>query len=515
MRWTLTKPTRLLACLQPKKLPLGSRTFSRTSPSRADPNVQKKINEYSRLSPCALSIQQFIEFGHHKEDIETAMASAEFLFQKELPIRIAHMCKIMDGLPESFRLMPNIIQGRKWYEQSMNDILLMQSQLRDGQRGHRDLVLLSVNICKGILARHANIVPLMVSGLHELLDTRKAKQQDVAIYNRFLDELFMSRIGTRLCLGQHMELFEPLVNPENKQQSAWGLIEEHLDLKKLLLESFGRASKLCTATYGHAPKLNISMYSAEGKKTSPQQIPHATPTLQNTFSQVDKLTFSDVPSHLYHILFELLKNSMRAVCETHGTGGQNSSLPAIRAILVKAEHDLTIKIEDQGGGVPCSQMEQLWLYSYTTAPRPNFKTMTFDMNGLPMAGFGYGLPLSRLYSRYFGGDLRLVSTEGYGMDSLIYRQAIASDAKETLTVVQQDDGYGSHFKSREDLIAELAQARQENQELRHCLSKVGKLVGDTTHAMNSRQGSKIGIVGVVKWLVPAMSLLCVYPFRPS
>lgn len=49
------------------------------------------------------------------------------------------------------------------------------------------------------------------------------------------------------------------------------------------------------------------------------------------------------------------------------------------------------------------------------------QTLQDDSDGpAVLAGYGYGLPISRLYARYFGGDLQIISMEGYGTDAYLH-----------------------------------------------------------------------------------------------
>jgi len=97
--------------------------------------------------------------------------------------------------------------------------------------------------------------------------------------------------------------------------------------------------------------------------------------------------------------------------------------------VAKGEYDVSIRVSDKGGGIPRHITDQLFQYLFSTAPRPS---MTPDK--APLAGYGFGLPLSRQYARYFHGDLILYSYDGYGTDAVVYLKTLTHEAKELLPI---------------------------------------------------------------------------------
>ncbi|RWW61086.1 hypothetical protein BHE74_00031863 [Ensete ventricosum] len=122
--------------------------------------------------------------------------------------------------------------------------------------------------------------------------------------------------------------------------------------------------------------------------------------------------FQYVPSHLHLMVFELVKNSLRAVQERFMDSEKD--VPPVRIIVADGIEDVTIKISDEGGGIARSGLPKIFTYLYSTAKNPLDENYEGVSDGVTMAGYGYGLPISRLYARYFGGDLQIISMEGYG-----------------------------------------------------------------------------------------------------
>ena len=94
----------------------------------------------------------------------------------------------------------------------------------------------------------------------------------------------------------------------------------------------------------------------------------------NVFSQKNR-TFSYIPSILRHIVFELLKNSMRATIETHEN---DDELPPIKVVISDGDNnsDIIMKISDEGGGIKRRNINKIWDYFYTTS-----KIQVLDKDG--------------------------------------------------------------------------------------------------------------------------------------
>lgn len=89
---------------------------------------------------------------------------------------------------------------------------------------------------------------------------------------------------------------------------------------------------------------------------------------------------------LRHILFELLKNSMRATIEEHEN---DDELPPIKVVISDGDSnsDIIMKISDEGGGIKRRNINRIWDYFYSTSQ--------IQFLGKDGTDFGVGMSISR------------------------------------------------------------------------------------------------------------------------
>ncbi|XP_051526977.1 pyruvate dehydrogenase kinase, isozyme 4 isoform X1 [Myxocyprinus asiaticus] len=360
-------------------------------------NIPKHVDRFSKFSPSPLSMKQFIDFGS-----ANACEKTSFMFlRQELPVRLANIMKEIDFLPDKLLSTPSLKLLHSWYAQSLMELVDFLEKDPDDKKILTKFTETLINVRN----RHNNVVPTMAQGVLEYKEAFGVDPVTNQNVQYFLDRFYMSRISTRMLMNQHTLIFDGSTNPAHPKHI--GSIDPHCDVVEVVKDAYESAKMLCDQYYLTSPEVEIKQVNFEGP-TEPINIVY-------------------VPSHLYHMLFELFKNAMRATVETHET---SLHLPPIKVRVSLGSEDLTIQVSDRGGGVPLRKIERLFSYMYSTAPSP----VTEDTRNAPLAGFGYGLPISRLYAKYFQGDLQLYSMEGHGTSAVIYLKALSTESIERLPV---------------------------------------------------------------------------------
>ncbi|KAE8299313.1 [Pyruvate dehydrogenase (acetyl-transferring)] kinase isozyme 1, mitochondrial [Larimichthys crocea] len=359
---------------------------------RSSVSIGKDIDYYSKFSPSPLSMKQFLDFGSGDACEKTSFA----FLRQELPVRLANIMKEINLLPDNLLRTPSVRLVQGWYMQSLEEILEFKDKNADSEKVTYDFTDAVIKIRN----RHNDVIPTMAQGVVEYKEaygTDPVVSQNVQY---FLDRFYMSRISIRMLLNQHTLLFggKVKVNPAHPKQI--GSIDPHCRVSEVIRDAYENARNLCDRYYMNSPELVLEEF--------------------NVKEQGKPVTVVYVPSHLYHMVFELFKNAMRATME-----------------LVRRCHG----VSDRGGGVPLRKIDRLFTYTYSTAPRPSID----GSRAAPLAGYGYGLPISRLYARYFQGDLKLYSLEGYGTDAVIYIRALSTESIERLPVYNKS--VWKHYKT--------------------------------------------------------------------
>lgn len=335
----------------------------------------RNIYKYSRLIPTPLNMNLMYKYAHSSK-LSDVITQAKFM-KNEIPIRLARMSVKLNELPYGLSNNVHIQSVNELYHSSFDMIMKAPYPI-----DHEKAENLSYVLDK-IKNRHSEVQEEIGRGIQEWTDF-KDSNNDINI-NFFLDKFYISRIGIRTLIGQYIGNFN----------NSKGVIHNCSPLN-IIKDAIYRSKDICEMEYGDSPEVNIS--------------------------GCEDFTFNYIPSHIFYINFELLKNAMKA---TMDTSKSSIDCPDINITITEGTSDLIIKISDKGGGFSRKNTKKMFNYSYTTSKRTGITGTTGigieNTRELPvMSGLGYGLPLSRLYCRYFYGDLQLISYEGIGTDAIIF-----------------------------------------------------------------------------------------------
>lgn len=356
-------------------------------------NFAKRLEALAACKPTYVSLEDLYRFGLQPSK-DQSLRNAQFMHH-ELPIRLAHKAVGLRDLPFGLNESPQI----QWALASLEDGLrrLVSAKFPVTHAEEEQFA----SLVAGILLDHRRVPHAIAGAVHDLRLKESLQPSEQRLLDRRLDDFFIGRISMRF-------LTEHYIASHDCHPGFSGVIATECCPHEVVKRAARDVADTCLHQLGVAPE--ISVLGDPGT------------------------SFRYVPSHTYFIASELLKNSCRAAVEAARREG--GAPRAVRCVIVcgresEAHETVSIKVADESGGIKRSDMADIFSYTYSTAPFEAEGGFTEDTATLasagdmstgvnyPMAGLGVGLPLARLYSNFFGGNMDIISMEGYGTDAYV------------------------------------------------------------------------------------------------
>ena len=343
--------------------------------------------------------------------------NAVFL-HSELPIRLAQRAVDLLTLPFGLSDAQPIRQVACTYVRYLHTLVTTPVPQNKQDEAHFTQVLQSLVLDRSSIP-HAIAEGLAIWQSQDAQQTAADQPERYYQMEEALYRFFTARVGLRF-LTEHHVLSSPNLTDKAALLSSTrmfgqddhdvadtvGCIQSHTDVAKEVRRVADWVRQQSAAEWGQpAPPIEIVDVECAPNDTG----------------------FTYVPHHLQYMMMELLKNSVRATLR-HAAGALpldgKAALEPIRVVIVKGAEDVTIKVADKAGGIPRSKMAQVFQFAHSTtqsdtdASEAEASADPRQFSGAQLRGFG--LPITRIYARYFGGELTLKSMEGYGLDAYLH-----------------------------------------------------------------------------------------------
>ena len=331
-------------------------------------NIYNKINILANLKETFLKKKDILNMRNLDHYNRVNIAS-KYIYN-EMPIRFSKRIKELEKFPFDINQHSEINKIRNWYCKSLEDIL----SLPYPKNNYNDIY----NCVTEIVSRHSYTLNTVAKGIYEMKKVNENIYNDYYL-NNFLNDFYKNRTRTRTLLLNYLGYHK-------HNDNLIGNIKINCNIKELIQNSIHDLEDI-----SYQNKLNIPEIELNIEPTS----------------------FSYIDDYLYYSILEILKNSVKAINDKNINGKINITSYNDNNIYI-------LKISDNGIGIQNNILDKIWNFGYTTTDLDinNYNKEKVIIN--PISGFGYGLPLSKIYLKLFQGNIHLFSEYNIGTDVYIF-----------------------------------------------------------------------------------------------
>ena len=347
--------------------------------------IYNKIFDYTLVKTIPLKFSHLMNTIHKTSGQNMIKLSTAHLY-KEMPIRFAHRITDLNMFPYGLNHNHNISIIRDWYLTSFEELVKYpepKTQLEIEEFKFR---------IENIYHRHSSTILKLTKGLYELKESGLITESDDKQIQIFLDRFHTSRTEIRILIEHYLSMFNSSNSSIQPNSNCIGIINLKTDISMIFSNVISNINFICTRTNYQIDLDNIVKISGNAK----------IPIIDN---------------YLYYILFEILKNSTQAIIIS-----EIKNNPQIEINIIDLGDYIYLKIKDNGIGIQEENIEKIWFYSYSTNSIEPKKIIEQDdfSNESPLSGFGYGLPISKIYLNFFSSLIQIDSINKKGTQVNIF-----------------------------------------------------------------------------------------------